>query len=83
MSIIINPVVTEKATRVMEQNNSLTFIVNIDATKNEVADEIEYMYGVEVENINTMITPQGKKKAIITLSSDYDAEEIAGRIGIF
>ncbi|WGI17233.1 50S ribosomal protein L23 [Methanonatronarchaeum sp. AMET-Sl] len=80
---IISPVVTEKATRLMEQNNTLTFIVDTDATKNEITDKFEYTYDVEIENINTMITPQGKKKAIITLSSDYDAEEIAGRIGIF
>ncbi|RZN60209.1 50S ribosomal protein L23 [Methanonatronarchaeum sp. AMET6-2] len=80
---IITPVVTEKATRLMEQNNSLTFIVDIDSTKPEIRDEIELMYDVKVENVNTMITAKGKKKAVIDLASDYDAEEIAGRIGIF
>lgn len=80
---IITPVVTEKATCLMEQNNSLTFIVDIDSTKPEIRDEIELMYDVKVENVNTMITAKGKKKAVIDLASDYDAEEIAGRIGIF
>jgi large subunit ribosomal protein L23 len=38
---------------------------------------------VGVVDVNTQVTPQGEKKAIVTLSEDDDATEIASRIGVF
>ncbi|GAB7093086.1 50S ribosomal protein L23 [Halolamina litorea] len=81
--VIEHPLVTEKAMDQMDFDNTLQFIVNIDADKRDVEDEIESRYDVTVESLNTMVTPQGKKKAIVRLNEDDDAQEIASRIGVF
>ncbi|PTD94317.1 50S ribosomal protein L23 [archaeon SCG-AAA382B04] len=83
MNILENPLVTEKTTRLMEENNTLTFVVNIDANKHQVREAVEKTYDVEIEEINTMISSKGEKKAYVKLHPEFDAEEIAGRIGIF
>ncbi|KPN31883.1 50S ribosomal protein L23P [Halolamina pelagica] len=81
--IIEHPLVTEKAMDQMDFDNTLQFIVHIDADKPSITDEIESRYDVTVESLNTMVTPQGKKKAVVRLSEDDDAQEIASRIGVF
>jgi len=81
--IIDYPLVTEKAMNAMDFDNKLQFIVHIDATKDEVRDEVEAAYDVTVEGVNTMVTMKGTKKAIVTLSDEDDAQDIASRIGVF
>ncbi|WP_248896153.1 50S ribosomal protein L23 [Haloplanus halobius] len=84
MSLLIkHPLVTEKAMDKMDFENKLQFIVDIDATKPEIVDAIESRYDVTITNVNTEITPDAEKKAIVTLSEDDDAQEIASRIGVF
>ncbi|WP_224448947.1 50S ribosomal protein L23 [Haloprofundus salilacus] len=83
MSVIRHPLVTEKAMNEMDFDNKLQFIVDIDAAKPEIEEEIESRYDVTVANINTQVTPKGTKKATVRLSEDDDAQEIASRIGVF
>lgn len=83
MTIIKNPLVTEKTTRLMEENNTLTFEVDIDANKPQIKEAVRKRYEVEVNDVNTMISSKGKKKAYVKLHPEFDAEEIAGRIGLF
>ncbi|OKY78888.1 MAG: Ribosomal protein L23 [Candidatus Methanohalarchaeum thermophilum] len=83
MTLIKNPLVTEKTTRLMEENNTLTFVVDIDSKKPQIKNAIEETYDVKVEKVNSMITSKGKKKVYVKLAPEFDAEEIAGRIGIF
>ena len=83
MSVINYPLVTEKAMNAMDFDNKLQFIVDIDATKPEVRDEVEDRYDVTVTSVNTMITMDGEKKAMVTLSPDDEAEDVASRIGVF
>ena len=81
--IIEHPLVTEKAMDQMDFDNTLQFIVHIDADKSSIQDELERRYDVTVDSLNTMVTPQGEKKAVVRLSEDDDAQEIASRIGVF
>jgi len=80
--VIIRPVATEKAVNLVETNNTLTFIVDIKATKHQIKRAIEEIFGVKVLKVNTLITPRGEKKAYIKLSPEYSASEIAVRLGI-
>jgi len=77
------PFITEKATIELEENNKLRFIVDVDTTKNRIKKDIEEIYGFEVASVRTMITPKGKKKAIVTFVVDDAANEVATRIGLF
>ena len=83
MTVIDHPHVTEKAVDKMDFENKMQFIVDLDASKDEIAEDIASQYDVTVENVTTMVTPQGKKKATVRLSEDDDAQEIASRIGVF
>ena len=80
--IIIRPVTTEKAIMLIEKQNVLTFIVRRDATKPQIKQAIEKLFGVKVVKVNTLITPQGEKKAYVKLAPEYKASEIAARLGI-
>ncbi|MGQ4556777.1 50S ribosomal protein L23 [Halobellus sp. GM3] len=82
-SLIEHPLVTEKAMDEMDFDNKLQFIVDIDATKPEIRDEVESRYEVAVTDVNTQVTPRGKKKATVQLDEDDDAQEVASRIGVF
>ncbi|MFC4357277.1 50S ribosomal protein L23 [Halobium salinum] len=83
MSVIEHPLVTEKAMNQMDFDNKLQFMVDLDAHKPEIKEEVESRYDVSVVKLNTQVTPQGRKKATLTLSEDDDAQEIASRIGVF
>ena len=82
-SLIEHPLVTEQAMNEMDFKNKLLFIVDIDATKPAIRDEVEDRYDVRVVDVNTQVTSKGKKKATVTLSDDDDATDIASRIGVF
>lgn len=82
-SLIEHPLVTEQAMNEMDFKNKLLFVVDIDATKPAIRDEVAERYDVRVVDVNTQVTPKGKKKATVTLSEEDDATEIASRIGVF
>jgi large subunit ribosomal protein L23 len=58
--IIRSPVITEKATRLGE-NSQMVFRVAIDATKPEIKEAIEGLFGVKVAAVNTLVQ-KGKTK---------------------
>ncbi|WP_456368939.1 50S ribosomal protein L23 [Geoglobus sp.] len=74
--------ITEKSTMLLEKN-VLTAIVDIRANKKQIAREVEKRFGVEVEKVNTLITPRGEKKAYIKLKPEYSAEELLSKLGVF
>jgi len=80
---IKHPLVTEKAMNDMDFENKLQFVVATDATKPEIRDAIQRQFDVGVESVNTQVTMDGQKKAVVTLSEDDDAQEVASRIGVF
>ena len=57
MSILIKPIITEKATNDSETFNRYTFKVAIGANKVEIKKAIEATYGVSVEKVRTMDYP--------------------------
>jgi large subunit ribosomal protein L23 len=80
--IILHPYVTEKTLEAIEKNNTLEFIVNIKANKQQIKEAVEKAFNVKVESVNTKITKRGKH-AIVKLKPEYSAEEVGMRIGIF
>ncbi|ACS34503.1 50S ribosomal protein L23 [Thermococcus gammatolerans] len=81
--VIIRPLVTEKAVSLIEKENKLTFIVDRKATKQDIKRAVEEMFNVKVEKVNTLITMKGEKKAYVKLRPEYNASEIAARLGLF
>lgn len=81
--VIIHPKITEKTVRLIEDENKLVFIVHPDSNKKEIKEAVEVLFGVEVEDVNTQITPKAEKRAFVKLSPEYNADEIAARLGVF
>jgi len=65
MDILIKPIVTEKMTEQSEKLNRYGFKVDHRANKIEIKKAVEKMYGVSVENVNTM-NYAGKSKSKFT-----------------
>ncbi len=57
MSILIKPIITEKATDQSEVFNRFAFRVDKAANKIEIKEAIESAYGVSVHKVRTMIYP--------------------------
>ena len=80
VQIIKYPIITDKATRLLE-NNQYSFIVDRYSNKLSIKAAIEYLFKVKVIKVNTCVLPRKKKrvgkyigwksqykKAIVTLS---------------
>ena len=80
--IIKRIVATEKALTYIENSNTLTFIVDLKATKHDIKRAVEKLFNVKVAKVRTLITPKGEKKAYVRLKPEYKASEIATRLGI-
>jgi large subunit ribosomal protein L23 len=59
--LIRRPLITEKATRLLELNQ-YTFEVMPKASKPEIRAAIEYLFDVKVTGISTMNLPRKKKR---------------------
>uniref|UniRef100_A0A7S0ZEK7 Large ribosomal subunit protein uL23 N-terminal domain-containing protein n=1 Tax=Timspurckia oligopyrenoides TaxID=708627 RepID=A0A7S0ZEK7_9RHOD len=80
--VIKFPLNTETAMKKVEDNNTLVFIVDLRASKPKIKQAVKKMYNIEVAKVNTLIRPDGKKKAFVRLTQDYDALDVASKIGM-
>ncbi|KKY39297.1 putative 60s ribosomal protein l23a [Diaporthe ampelina] len=75
--IIVHPLNTESAMKKIEENNTLVFIVDVKANKAQIKDALKKLYDIDTVKINTLIRPDGQKKAYARLTPDVDALDIA------
>ena len=59
--VLVEPIVSEKATAVAEKHNQVLFKVLRNATKTEIKAAVELMFKVEVESVQT-VNQRGKEK---------------------
>ncbi|KDN52464.1 hypothetical protein K437DRAFT_254245 [Tilletiaria anomala UBC 951] len=78
---LLYPLNTESAMKKIEEINTLVFIVDRRANKRQIKEALKKVYDVDAEKINTLIRPDGKKKAFIRLHKDQDALDVSNRIG--
>ena len=67
MGVILKPVITEKMTAKGETLNQFGFIVDKQANKVQIKNEVETLYNVQVVSVNTM-NYSGKLKSRFTKS---------------
>lgn len=90
-SIILRPVVTEKANKAQMQSNKVTFEVASGANKSEIKKAIEALFKVKVLKVNTVTLPgkvrrfgmhrtrqADRKKAVATLKAGDKIELFEG-----
>jgi large subunit ribosomal protein L23Ae len=81
-NIIKYPLTTEAAMKKIEDNNTLVFLVHTRANKHHIKAAVKKLYDINVAKVNSLIRPDGKKKAYVRLARDYDALDVANKIGI-
>ena len=85
--VIKAPIITEKTTFLKENNNTITFSVDVKANKTQIKQAVEKIFNVKVESVNTVnVKPKKKrvgrytgktnkvKKAIVKLSEGSSIE---------
>ncbi len=63
--VIIRPVITEKTTGQIEEENVYTFIVNQNANKHEIARAVEKNWEVTVLDVRTMRYAGKAKRSVL------------------
>lgn len=86
-NVIKKPHISEKSTKLMQEENVYVFVVEKDANKIEVKKAIEELYDVDVVKVNVVSIPAkkrrlgltegekpGYKKAIVKIEEDQNIE---------
>lgn len=79
--VIETPIATETAIKKVEDGNTLVFQVSLKANKHQIKAAVKQLYEVDIEKVNTLVRPNGTKKAYVKLTADHDALDVANRIG--
>jgi len=63
----------------METENTVIFSVDPRANKIEIKRAFEASFKIKPERVNTLRTPDGRKKAYIKIPKTHEASEIANK----
>ncbi|HPV08829.1 MAG TPA: 50S ribosomal protein L23 [Aggregatilineales bacterium] len=55
--VLRRPVITEKSTRLTDENNVYVFEVDLRANKAQIAEAVETIFDVDVVKVNTAVMP--------------------------
>ena len=80
--VIRYPLISEDSVTLIERENKITFIVNLEAGKDDIERAVRELYEVDVESINTLVTPEGRKKAFVKFKPEFKAADLAVKLGI-
>ncbi len=80
--VLLYPLMTEKAISLIERENTITFIVDRKANKQEIKKAFEEMFKVKVRKVRTLVDTKGRKKAYIAISKEHNAADIAAKLGM-
>lgn len=81
--LIDYPVTSEKAVRLIEDENKLIFqLKRINIWREEVKKSFEDEFKVKLDKINILITRKGTKRAILKLKPEFHAGDIGVKLGI-
>jgi len=73
---------TEKSIKGIETENKIFFVVERSATKHQIKEELERLFDAKVKDVNTLNTPSGEKRAMVTFSAETPAIDIATKLGL-
>ena len=77
----LRPVTSEKAVKMIDMDNTLTFETERRATKTEIKKEIESIFSVKVTSVRTLIR-LNKKFAFVKLNKANPAIDVATKLGM-
>ena len=90
-SVLLSPVITEKASMLGGEKRNIVFRVRIDASKPEIKEAVEHVFNVQVQSVRTCNTigkikrtarstgrRPGSKKAYVTLKPGHTIDIVEG-----
>jgi large subunit ribosomal protein L23Ae len=80
--VIKSPLATESAMQKIEDHNTLVFLCDVRANKMQIKQAVKTLYGVTALKVNTLVRPDGVKKAYVRLTADVEALDVANKIGL-
>jgi len=79
--MILKPVTSEKAVKLIDLDNTLLFQVEKIETKEAIKKEVEKTFNVKVDKVRTLI--RGNKKFVyVKLNKENPAIDIATKLGM-
>ncbi|KAL6543340.1 60S ribosomal protein L23A [Orobanche hederae] len=81
-AVLRYPLRTESAMKAMMEYNTLVFVVDKHCDKNNIKDAVQTIFKVKAMKVNTLIMPNGNKKAYIMLAPEFKAMDLAKNIKI-
>ena len=79
--MILKPVTTEKAVKLIDIDNTIVFKAERRANKESIKKEVEKTFNVKVEKIRTSIR-QNEKIAYVKLNKANPAIDVATKLGM-
>ena len=79
--MILKPVTSEKAVKLIDMDNTMLFEAPLNATKTEIKKEVESTFDVKVEKVRTLIR-DNKTKAYVKLKKGSPAIDVATKLGM-
>ena len=79
--MILRPITSEKAVKLIDIENTLLFETERRATKTEIKKEVESIFSVKVQAVRTSITGN-KKYAYVKLNKANPAIDVATKLGM-
>ena len=79
--MILKPITSEKAVKLVDIDNTLIFETEKTARKNEIKKEFENIFKVKVESVRTLIR-RNNKIAYIKLAKENPAIDVATKLGM-
>jgi large subunit ribosomal protein L23 len=79
--MILRPITSEKAVKLIDMENTLVFETERRATKTEIGKEVALVFSVKVAKVRTLI--HGNKKfAFVKLNKANPAIDVATKLGM-
>jgi large subunit ribosomal protein L23 len=79
--MILKPITSEKAVKMIELDNTLLFQLERQAKKLEIKKEVESVFNVKVSSVRTLIR-ENKKIAYVKLKKENPAIDVATKLGM-
>lgn len=79
--MMIRPVATEKAVKLMDTENTLVFEVGRNVRKEELKKELQGLFDVQISGIRTLMR-KNKKYAYVRLAARNPAADLATKLGM-
>lgn len=79
--MIIKPVTSEKAVRMIDMDNTLTFETDMKFDKLQIKTEVESLFKVKVLAVRTHVT-KNRKYAYVRLTKENPAIDVATKLGM-